>query len=149
MSNTMNDLHAVGLNPFAVQLLAESMLKSAYVKHCGTQPLTFNFPVQREDCAGWIGVRITIEGVPADQQPQDDHLPEAGKMIQAKAVPQGYVLVPEEITDEMIAAFAKTVSDDLDWDAAPAEEQQEARDNLREPYRAMLKAAPQQNGPAT
>lgn len=66
MSATMHDLHAVGLNPFAVQLLAESMLKSAYVQHCGTKPLTFNYPVQREDCAGWLGVRITIEAVPAE-----------------------------------------------------------------------------------
>jgi hypothetical protein len=66
MSNHMNDLHALGLNPFAVVLLAESMLKSAYVQHCGTKPLTFNFPIQRSDCAGWLGVRITIEAVPVD-----------------------------------------------------------------------------------
>lgn len=70
MSATMNDLHGLGLNPFAVQLLAESMLKSAYVQHCGTQPLTFSYPVQREDCAGWLGVRITIEAVAADEQSQ-------------------------------------------------------------------------------
>lgn len=77
MSATMNDLHAVGLNPFAVQLLAESMLKSVYVKHCGTQPLTFNYPAQREDCAGWIGVRITIEAVSVDGQPQAEAVPAA------------------------------------------------------------------------
>ncbi len=64
MSNPMNSLHALGLNPFAVTLLAESMLKSAYVANCGSKPLTFNFPVQRSDCAGWMGVRITIEAVP-------------------------------------------------------------------------------------
>lgn len=75
MSATMKDLHALGLNPFAVQLLAESMLKSAYVKHCGTQPLTFNFPVQREDCASWLGVRITIEAVSAKEQPQAEAVP--------------------------------------------------------------------------
>lgn len=64
MSNPMQDLHTLGLNPFAVTLLAESMLKSDYVKHCGTKPLTFEFPVSRGDCDGWAGVRITIEAVP-------------------------------------------------------------------------------------
>lgn len=68
MGNTMQNLHTIGLNPFAVQLLAESMLKSGYVKHFGREPLTFNFPVQRGDCPGWIGVRITIEAVPAEAQ---------------------------------------------------------------------------------
>jgi hypothetical protein len=65
MSNPMQDLHALGLNPFAVTLLAESMLKSAYVKHRGAEPLTFEFPVRRSDCEGWAGVRITIEAVTA------------------------------------------------------------------------------------
>lgn len=65
MSNPTQNLHDIGLNPFAVTLLAESMLKSAYVKHCGTKPLTFEFPVRRGDCEGWAGVRITIEAVPA------------------------------------------------------------------------------------
>lgn len=64
MSNPMQDLHTLGLNPFAVTLLAESMLKSAYVKNCGTKPLTFEFPVRRSDSEGWAGVRITIEAVP-------------------------------------------------------------------------------------
>lgn len=65
MSNPMQDLHTLGLNPFAVTLLAESMLKSAYVQQCGIKPLTFEFPVRRGDCEGWAGVRITIEAVPA------------------------------------------------------------------------------------
>lgn len=68
MSATMQNLHSVGLNPFAVQLLAESLLKSSYVKHCGVKPLTFEFPVRRSDCEGWAGVRITIEAVPAEPQ---------------------------------------------------------------------------------
>lgn len=68
MSNAMNDLHGLGLNPFAVVLLAESMLKSAYVKNCGVEPLTFEFPVRRSDCAGWAGVRITIEAVPIEAE---------------------------------------------------------------------------------
>lgn len=64
MSSPMSDLHTLGINPFAVTLLAESMLKSEYVKRCGARPLTFEFPVRRGDCSGWIGVRITIEAVP-------------------------------------------------------------------------------------
>ena len=72
MSNVMNNLHQIGLNPFAVTLLAESMLKSDYVKHCGVKPLTFAFPVNRSDCAGWQGVRITIEAVPVEATSQED-----------------------------------------------------------------------------
>ena len=73
MSNTMQNLHALGLNPFAVELLAESMLKSSYVKHKGVEPLTFEFPVRRADCAGWAGIRITIEAVPMpDDSPKKD-----------------------------------------------------------------------------
>lgn len=68
MSSTMQTLHSIGLNPFAVQLLAESMLKSTYVQNCGVKPLTFEFPVRRSDCEGWAGVRITIEAVPAEPQ---------------------------------------------------------------------------------
>lgn len=66
MNNPLQDLHTLGINPFAVTLLAESMLKSAYVKNRGSEPLSFNFPVHREDCAGWLGVRITIEAVQVD-----------------------------------------------------------------------------------
>jgi hypothetical protein len=72
MSNPMQDLHTLGLNPFAVTLLAESMLKSAYVAQLGAKPLTFEFPVRREDCAGWAGVRITIEAVPATRKDSHD-----------------------------------------------------------------------------
>lgn len=66
MSKPMQELHQIGLNPFAVQLLAESMLKSAYVQQRGTEPLTFEFPVRRGDCPGWAGVRITVEAIPVD-----------------------------------------------------------------------------------
>lgn len=71
MSLVMKNLHGIGLNPFAVTLLAESMLRSEYVKHCGTKPLSFNFPVNRSDCAGWAGVRITIEAVPVGPASQE------------------------------------------------------------------------------
>ena len=66
MSNIMNDLHAIGLNPFAVTLLAESLLKSPIAPMTVGKPQGFFFPVKRGDCPGWIGVRITVEAVPAD-----------------------------------------------------------------------------------
>lgn len=72
MSEIMKNLHDIGINPFAVTLLAESMLKSAYIKNCGVKPLSFNFPVNRSDCAGWLGVRITIEAVPIESAGQKD-----------------------------------------------------------------------------
>jgi hypothetical protein len=81
MSNPMQALHDLGLNPFAVTLLAESMLKSAYVQRLGTKPLTFEFPVRRNDCADWAGVRLTIEAIPVAQvaapAPQPTQPPQA------------------------------------------------------------------------
>lgn len=62
--NIMNNLNAIGLNPFAVQLLAESMLRSEHLAPLSVgNPQGFFFPVQREDCPGWAGVRITLEAV--------------------------------------------------------------------------------------
>lgn len=59
----MNDLHAVGLNPFGVQLVAESMLRSPVAPMSVKKPLALFFPVQRSDCAGWAGVKITLEAM--------------------------------------------------------------------------------------
>jgi hypothetical protein len=69
--NIMNDLHAVGLNPFGVQLVAESMLRSPLAPMSVTQPLTLFFPVHRDDCKGWRGVKITLEAVPDEAQKPD------------------------------------------------------------------------------
>lgn len=70
----MNELQTVGLNSFAVQLLAESLLKSQLAPISADEPVTFLFPIQRSDCAGWRGVRITLEAVredrPATTQPE-------------------------------------------------------------------------------
>lgn len=63
----MNDLHACGINPFAVTLLAESVLKSPVAQASTKQPVKFFFPVSRGDCAGWAGVRITVEAVPVEK----------------------------------------------------------------------------------
>lgn len=68
MSNIMQDLHTVGLNPFSVQLLAESLLKSPVALMSAKEPLKLFFPVQRGDCAGWLGVNITLEAVPVAAQ---------------------------------------------------------------------------------
>ena len=70
MSNIMQDLHVLGVNPFAVQLLAESVLKSPLATISKGDPKTFFFPVMRSDCAGWAGVRITIEAIP--KEPSND-----------------------------------------------------------------------------
>jgi len=64
----MNDLNTVGLNSFAVQLLAESLLKSQLAPISAAEPVKFFFPVQRGDCAGWCGVNITLEALPAEGQ---------------------------------------------------------------------------------
>jgi hypothetical protein len=63
MSDVMKDLNTIGLNPFAVQLLAESILRSPVAELTVEKPQGFFFPVQRSDCAGWAGVRITFEAV--------------------------------------------------------------------------------------
>ena len=61
----MNDLHALVLNPFGVQLVAESLLKSPLAPMTVADPLAMFFPVQRGDCAGWAGVKFTFEAVRA------------------------------------------------------------------------------------
>ena len=63
MSNIMQDLHTLGINPYAVTLLAESALKSPIAEKFVKEPLTFFFPVNRADCADWVGVEITITTV--------------------------------------------------------------------------------------
>jgi hypothetical protein len=64
MSNIMQDLHTIGINPFAVTLLAESVLKSPLAAMTVGKSQGFFFPIQRSDCPGWAGVRITVEAVP-------------------------------------------------------------------------------------
>ncbi|MFN7610244.1 MAG: hypothetical protein ACK5QX_04810 [bacterium] len=63
------EMHSVGLNPFAAELLAESLLKSPMAQMSAEKPLTICFPVKRSDCAGWIGVKITLEAVPEAKEP--------------------------------------------------------------------------------
>ena len=50
MSNIMQDLHAIGLNPFAVKLLAESVLKSPLVDG-GEKPRQFGGEKRR---SAWL-----------------------------------------------------------------------------------------------
>lgn len=70
MSNIVQDLHTVGINPFAVTLLAESVLKSPLAPMTVDKPQGFFMPVNRSDCPGWAGVRITVEAVRAQSTPQ-------------------------------------------------------------------------------
>ena len=78
MSNIMNDLHAVGLNPFGVVLVAESMLKSPIAPMSADgKPLTFFMPINRGDCAGWAGVEFTLKAVRAKKPEQATCLDDA------------------------------------------------------------------------
>lgn len=66
MANIMNNLHAIGLNPFAVVLVAESMLRSPVAPiSADSKPLNFFMPINRGDCAGWAGVEFTLKAVRA------------------------------------------------------------------------------------
>jgi len=85
----MQDLHTVGINPFAVTLLAESVLKSPLAPMTVGKPQGFFFPVNRGDCAGWAGVRITVEAVPdlaPEEQAQSAVAAAFGGLVQT---PQG------------------------------------------------------------
>lgn len=54
-----------GLNVFAVDLLAESFLRSPIARHAfdSGKQIKFFFPVVRKDTPGWVGVDITIAAV--------------------------------------------------------------------------------------
>ena len=69
----MQDLHDVGINPFGVQLVAESLLKSPIAEMSVKEPLTLAFPVNRSDCPGWKGVRITLQAVRDDEAQGDSN----------------------------------------------------------------------------
>ncbi|NWF45427.1 hypothetical protein F3K02_09225 [Hydrogenophaga sp. D2P1] len=68
----MNDLHTVGLNPFGVVLVAESMLKSPIAPmSADDKPLTFFMPINRADCAEWVGVEFTLKAVRAEKEQKE------------------------------------------------------------------------------
>lgn len=55
-----------GLNIFGSTLLAESFLRNPR-----PMPITFIEPVQRKDCAGWIGVRVVLCPIPDGKEYND------------------------------------------------------------------------------
>jgi hypothetical protein len=67
--NIMQALHDLQLNPFGAVLLAESFLKSPLAERVASkcEPLAFNLPVDRSDCAAWAGVRFTLTPVKAGE----------------------------------------------------------------------------------
>lgn len=67
--NIMQALHDLQLNPFGAVLLAESFLKSPLAERAARkcEPLAFNLPVDRADCAAWAGVRFTLTPVKAGE----------------------------------------------------------------------------------
>lgn len=62
MSNLMQDLSYSGINPFGVELVAESFLKSpmADLALKNGQAIEINFPVNRKDTPKYCGVKITL-----------------------------------------------------------------------------------------
>lgn len=55
----------------------------------------------------------------------------------------GWQLVPIDVTDDMLAEFAKGADSSVDWHGATEAERQDVRDGFGPAYRAMLAAAPQ------
>lgn len=53
--NILQQLADCGVNPFAVTLVCESLLK-----HPKPEKVTFMFPNHRPDCPGWLGVEVTL-----------------------------------------------------------------------------------------
>lgn len=64
----LGELGSLGLNPFAVQLVAESFLSiNQLIVDDGQDPLPgvgFELPVERTDCAAFAGIRIYLEPIP-------------------------------------------------------------------------------------
>ncbi len=56
--NVRQSLINAGLNSFAADLLAESLLK-----HPEPKRIKFLLPIHRTDCEGWIGVMFTLEPI--------------------------------------------------------------------------------------
>ena len=58
MKITLQQLSDAGINPFAAELLAESLLK-----HSNPILVEFELPVNRKDIPNWIGVKFTLEPI--------------------------------------------------------------------------------------
>jgi hypothetical protein len=59
---TFQQLSNCGINPFGVELVAESLLQ-----HPRPVPVDFVLEVNRKDCAGWAGVRFKLDPIPEGQ----------------------------------------------------------------------------------
>lgn len=57
---SLQTLHGLGLNPFAVELLAESFHTSAFLKRYPDTPVAFQ----------WDGIKITLERVAEPHHPR-------------------------------------------------------------------------------
>ena len=64
--SSLQQLSDCGLNPFAVTLLAESLLRHP----SGAKPISFFFPIERSDCPGWVGVKFEL--TPIADAPEDN-----------------------------------------------------------------------------
>ena len=58
-----DELRMDDLNPFALILIAEALLRSPLAEATVGNPQGVLVPIRRRDCAGWAGVRITVEAI--------------------------------------------------------------------------------------
>lgn len=58
--NILQELADSRINPWAVQLMCEDLLKLP-----NPVSLEFFFPINRGDCAGWSGVQVKLEPIPS------------------------------------------------------------------------------------
>lgn len=96
--NVFQALSDARINPFGMQLLAESLLKSPIAEqlHAGGKPLRFFFPVGRGDCAGWAGVDVTLKPAKVGDV-VDAELPTAPAAAPAPA--DRWLIVRESVLD--------------------------------------------------
>lgn len=100
-------------------------------------------PDDVDELNGWaIEVSQCIDRTLA-AQPAGAQQPTTQTAPQQEVQEPGWVLVPAEATDAMMAAFAKAADADVDWHNATESDRQDVRDGFCPAYRAMLRAAPQ------
>lgn len=68
MPHVTQKLIDCGLNAFAAQLLAESLLR-----HPKPVKVEFGLPIRRSDCEGWAGVRFVLEPLSEAEEIPPDH----------------------------------------------------------------------------
>ncbi|MBT9098423.1 hypothetical protein KFZ76_11965 [Methylovulum psychrotolerans] len=75
--NVKQTLLDARINIWAIELLAESLLKSPLIDEIAKidDGLKFFFPINRSDCAAWVGVEITLKPIAASTDPEPNNPP--------------------------------------------------------------------------